>query len=147
MSEDLKPTPGQSKEEQMQYILKVQHRNDHAQRSKRDPQLFVDKVYYCEHVDEKGNTCARLGTTRDHITPKSIGRRLDWKPEEIGSADNIQHLCKEHHNGPSGKDRDSEARKELLDAQLKGRIKIDYGDHKGWIRAYDRLLYERRKKN
>ncbi|HEX7041917.1 MAG TPA: hypothetical protein VF189_01595 [Patescibacteria group bacterium] len=143
--EDLKPTPDQSKEEQLQYIKKVQKRNEHARRGRENGAEYIDKVYYCEHVDEDGTPCDKLGTTRDHITPKSIARRLGWTPEQIGAPENIQHLCREHHNGREGKDKDSEARKELLKAQLGGRVKIGYKEHKPWIKAYDRMLHERRK--
>lgn len=146
MTDRLHPTPGQPVEEQLQYIGKIQHRNDHAQRGKGDPTLFVDKVYYCEHVNPDGMPCNKLGTTRDHVTPRSIARRLEWQPDEIGSPDNIQHLCRHHHNGQGGKDSDSEARKELLKLQLAGRVNVDYREHKAWIKAAQRALYERRAK-
>ncbi len=146
MIEILQSVDGQEVEEQLRYIAQVQRRNDHVRRGKKDPTVYIDKVYYCEHRDEGGNPCNRLGTTRDHITPRSIAKRLGWTPQQIGSPENIQRLCCQHHNGRQGKDRDSEARKELLKDQLRGRVRMEYGDHKPWIRAYERLLYERRRK-
>jgi len=79
--------------------------------------LESDCKYPCEapfHVQG----CDGKGVTRDHFTPRSIAKELNWTDKEIGSPMNIQHLSVPCHKA---KDGTTPSRLYLLRGQLQGR--------------------------
>jgi hypothetical protein len=74
-----------------------------------------------EHVEG----CDGVGSTRDHFTPKSIGKALRWGSRLINDPDNIQYLSEACH---TEKDRSTRRRLEQVRRQIHGED-IDFGEH------------------
>lgn len=141
MSKDLQPTKGQERDEQLRYIEGVQKRNDRARKASGDSRVYNDVVTYCEY-DGPGAPCDKLGTTVDHITPKAIAPLLGVPPEQLGSRENKQRLCRRHHNR---KDKSTPQRAALLEDQMAGNISVGFGEHNALLDEYEERLREERR--
>lgn len=79
----------------------------------------------CE-APEHHPSCDGIGSTRDHFTPRCIGKLLGWDKKKINSPDNIQWLSPACH---IAKDRDTPLRKEVLKMQLKEGYSFNFEAH------------------
>jgi len=69
--------------------------------------------------------CSGEGVTKDHLTPRSVARLLDWKPEQLGDKMNLQYLSPQCHRE---KDATTPQRIRMLKRQLNGK-ETRFGKH------------------
>lgn len=75
-----------------------------------------------EHV----TACDGWAKSRDHFTPKCIGKLLGWSEDQLDSPENIQYLSLPCHKE---KDKDTALRKGILRQQLEGRLNLTFKEH------------------
>lgn len=82
----------------------------------------------CE-APEHAPGCDGLGKTEDHFTPKCIAHLYGWKPKQINSPENLQHLSKACH---VEKDRITPAMFEQTRKQIRKNETVVFGAHVGY---------------